>query len=193
MKRFWKAASVKAEPGGHAVLLDGRGIRTPKGERLLLPGPELAQAVAAEWQAVETEVRPHALPLTGLANAAIDIVAADAAGFAAGLAVYAETDLLCYRADDPLELAQLQASCWGPLLGWAEARYDIVFKVTRGVLPIGQPRLVSDRIGAAYRTFLPFQMAALSPLVALSGSAVIPLALAAGAVSVDAAWQAANL
>ncbi|MGL6042530.1 MAG: ATPase, partial [Sandaracinobacteroides sp.] len=48
-------------------------------------------------------------------------------------------------------------------------------------------------IGAAYRTFLPFQMAALSPLVALSGSAVIPLALAAGAVSVDAAWEAANL
>jgi chaperone required for assembly of F1-ATPase len=82
VKRFWKEARAE----GGAVLLDGRPVRTPKRNALVLPTPALAQAVAAEWNAVGEEMDPRALPMTGLANAAIDIVEPDRLAFAEALA-----------------------------------------------------------------------------------------------------------
>jgi chaperone required for assembly of F1-ATPase len=193
MKRFWQAATAVPVADGHGVALDGRPVRTPAGRPLLLPTADLASAVAAEWQAVDSELRPADMPLTGLANAAVDIVADDPAGFAASLARYAESDLLCYRAEHPPALVARQAAAWDPPLDWARRRFDIGFEVTAGIVHRPQPAVALARIGAAYAAFPPFALAALSPLVSISGSAVLPLALADGALDAEAAWAAALL
>ncbi|WP_199555860.1 ATP12 family protein [Sandaracinobacteroides hominis] len=193
MKRFWKEATVEAQAGGHAVLLDGRALRTPGKRVLLLPTAALAAAVAAEWREVGAEIRPGEMALTGLANAALDIVAEEPDAFAADLARYAASDLLCYRAEHPTPLVTRQAEAWDPLLRWAEQRFDIGFAVTAGIVPVNQPAAVLERIEAAFAALAPFPLAAMSPLVSISGSAVIPLALAEGAADVDAAWAASML
>jgi chaperone required for assembly of F1-ATPase len=118
VKRFW----TEARATGGTVLLDGKPVRTPKRNALALPKTALAEAIAAEWGAVGEELDPRTLPLTGLANAAIDIVAPDPAAFAADLGRYAETDLLAYRAEGPAELVARQAAQWDPLLSWVCAR-----------------------------------------------------------------------
>ena len=193
MKRFWADVKVEAGEAGHSVRLDGRPVKTPKGSLLALPSAALAEAVADEWRTVEGELKPADMPLTGLANAAIDLVSADLPGFAEGLARYCESDMLCYRADHPDLLVGRQQALWQPILDWASGRFDIGFEVTAGVVHVAQPAPTLARIGAAYRGFGPFELAALSPLVTLSGSAVVPLALALGALSVDEAWDAAIL
>lgn len=193
MKRFWTDATTVARTGGVAIQLDGRPVRTPRGNGLILPNPGLAAAVAAEWQAVEGEVRPHAMPLTGLANAAIDIVAEDAPGFAEGLARYAASDLLCYRAQHPAPLVQRQRDQWDPLVRWAERRFDILFAVTAGIVPVGQPAATLARLREAFAAYPIFALAALWPLVSLSGSAIIPLAMAEGALDCADGWAAAIL
>src|SRR3546814_8680193 len=71
------------------------------------------------WRGVGETVDPRAMPLTGLANAAIDRIAGGPASFAAGLARYGENDLLCYRAESPPDLVARQAASWDPLLDWA--------------------------------------------------------------------------
>src|SRR5690349_7292011 len=119
MKRFWKDVAVEREADGFALTLDGRPVKTPGRASLLLPTPQLAEAIAQEWRAVGETIDPRAMPLTGLANAAIDRVGAAHAAFAAGLAAYGETDLLYYRADGPAELIERQATAWDPLLDWA--------------------------------------------------------------------------
>ena len=83
MKRFWTQVAVD---DGRVVTLDGRPVRTPGRVPLALPTAALAEAVAEEWRAVPETIDPRAMPLTGLANAAIDRIAADRAGFARGLA-----------------------------------------------------------------------------------------------------------
>ena len=88
MKRFYRQATASPEAGGVAVLLDGRAVRTPGRNLLRVPTEELAEAIAAEWNAQGETVNPQAMPLTGLANAAIDQVAPDPAGFARTLARY---------------------------------------------------------------------------------------------------------
>lgn len=190
MKRFWKEVTVAAEAGGHAVLLDGRRVNTPGRVPLILPNAALAEAVAAEWRAVEGEIAPAAMRLTGLANAAIERIAADPAPFVADLARYAESDLLCYRAADPPELAAREAAAWDPLLAWAAARYDVHLEVMTGLIHRPQPAETLARLGEAVAARDAFALAALNPIVTITGTLVGGLALVEGAVDADALWAA---
>ncbi len=190
MKRFWKGVTVDAE---RVVRLDDRPVRTPGRVPLALPTPALAEAVAEEWRNVAETVDPRAMPLTGLANAAIDRIAADPAPFAEGLARYAETDLLCYRADSPPELVERQDAVWNPLLDWARDRYDVHFTLVTGIMHQPQPEATVERLAQAVAALDPFRLAALSPVVTITGSLVLGLALLEGAADSDAVWQAAHV
>ena len=189
MKRFWRDVAV-ADRG---VLLDGRPVRTPAKATLLLPTDALADAVADEWRAVGTDIDPRAMPLTGLANAAIDRVAPIHASFAADLAKYGESDVLCYRAELPVELAARQDAVWTPILDWARARYDIAFTLVTGIIHRAQPPETVARLGAALAVRDGWALAALSPLVTISGSLVAALMLAEGAITPDATFDATHL
>jgi chaperone required for assembly of F1-ATPase len=133
------------------------------------------------------------MPLTGLANAAIDRIAPDPAAFARGLAAYAETDLLCYRADSPAKLVDRQAASWDPLLDWARDRYDVHFETVAGIIHRPQPDETVQRLAAAVAAHDSFHLAALQPLVTITGSLVIALALAEGRIDAEQAFAAAHL
>jgi len=190
VKRFWTDVSVDAERG---IRLDGKPVRTPGRLPLVLPTDALAAAVADEWRAVEGEIDPRAMPLTGLANAAIERVAADPALFAANLAAYAESDLLCYRAAEPADLVARQAALWDPPLAWARERYDVHFELATGVMHLPQPDATIEQLAVAVATRDAFTLAALSPIVTITGSLVLGLALAERAMDAEAVWIAANL
>jgi chaperone required for assembly of F1-ATPase len=193
MKRFWADARAVATPGGQAIHLDGRPLRTPKGAPLLLPAAPLAEAIAAEWQAAPDEFAPASLPLTGLANAAIDIVAADPPALAATLAAYAAADLTCYRAQGPQPLVARQVAAWEPPLKAVEAAHGLVFRRTAGVTPVAQPPETLARVSALLASMTPLELGGLSPLVTLSGSLVLPLALHLGALDAEAAFAASHV
>ncbi len=190
MKRFWTSVSVDAE---RVVRLDDRPVRTPGRVPLALPTPALAEAVAGEWRDVGEAVDPRAMPLTGLANAAIDRIGADPAPFADGLARYAESDLLCYRADSPPELVERQDAVWNPLLDWARDRYDVHFTNVTGIMHRPQPEATVERLAQAVAALDPFRLAALSPVVTITGSLVLALALLEDAADADTIWTAAHV
>lgn len=193
MKRFYKLASVTADAVPFGIALDGRPLRTPSRATLALPARALAEAIAAEWNGQGEVIVPQSMPLTGLANAAIDRVAPDVAGFADGLTVFAENELLAYRADHPPVLVAHQAAHWDPWLAWARGRYDVDFTLVTGIIHRPQPAATLARIAAAYRAFDAFRLAALHPVVTISGSAVIGLAVAEAQMDADAAWAIGHL
>ncbi len=190
MKRFYKTVSVTAECG---ILLDARPVRTPRKALLTLSTNALAEAVAEEWRAQEIEIKPETMRLSGLANAAIDLIAPDTKGYAAGLAVYAESDLLCYRADDPPDLVERQLAAWEPLLDWAQARYDVTFTRVSGIMHQAQPSETLTRLAAAIAERNAFELAALSHIVTISGSLVIALAVLEREIEADPAFNVAHL
>lgn len=193
VKRFYKDVAIVAQDGAHAIQLDSRPVKTPARATLAVPGSALAESIAAEWRAQGDRIDPRAMPLTGLANAAIDRVAPDPAAFAATLAVYAETDLLCYRAESPEPLVDRQAAAWDPLLEWARRRFDVHFETVTGIMHRPQPDATVQRLAAALAAHDAFALAAFSPLVTISGSLVTALALAEGAIDADAAFDATHL
>jgi len=193
VRRFYKDAAVVEGGGAFALELDGRPVKTPARAPLAVPTRALAEAIAEEWRAQGEKIDPHSMPLTGLANAAIDRVAPDPAAFASGLAQYGESDLLCYRADGPAPLVARQAEHWDPVLAWARRRYDVELKVVQGVIHQAQPDATVARLARAVSARPPFELAALSPLVTVSGSLIIALALAEAELDVPSAWAAATV
>ena len=193
MKRFWKDVAVERESDGWAVRLDDRPVRTPARAPLVVPAEALAEAIAGEWRSVDEEIDPRAMPLTGLANAAIDRVAPDRQAFAGGLARYAEADLACYRSEWPPELVERQKAAWDPLLAWARRRYDVDFSTTSGLMHVPQPQATAERLAHAVGALDAFRLAGLSPLVTIGGSLVAALALSEKAMTADAVWQAVSV
>jgi len=189
VKRFYKEVTV----ADRAILLDGKPVKTPARTELILPTSALAEAVAAEWRAQEEEIDPRTMRLTGLSNTAIDRVAPDVPAFVRPLAAYAESDLLCYRAEAPAELDARQAQEWDPLLDWARGRYDVHFVITTGIIHAPQPPATVARLGEVLIAQDAFTLAAMSPLVTIGGSLVTALALVEGAIDADRAFDATHL
>lgn len=193
MKRFWKTVEAVADEDRWTVLLDRRPLRTPGRALLTVPGKPLAEAIAQEWAAAGETVDPGAMPLTGLASAAIDRVAPDRADFAASLGKYAQADLACYRAEGPQSLAARQAESWDALLGWARRRFDVDFVTTAGLVHVAQPKATVERLAHEVAALDPFRLAGLSPLVTIGGSLVAGLAVLEGALPPEEAWETVSI
>ncbi|MGE0023472.1 MAG: ATP12 family chaperone protein [Hyphomicrobium sp.] len=193
LKRFYKAAAVEERDGRYAVLLDGRSIRTPGKRELALPTEALASAVAAEWQAQGEHVNPATMPLTRLANSAIDGVADRKDEVAGDIAAFAASDLLCYRAEAPEALVRRQAEAWNPVLAWASRELGADFVLRAGLMPIEQPPEAVRAVLSALSGIDAMSLAALHVLTTISGSALLALALWRGHLAVDEAWSAADV
>ena len=193
MKRFWKKAELVQADGGLAIELDGRRVRTPARAELVVPTPALAEAIAAEWNEAGEEVDPRSMPLTGLANAAIDRIAPDKQNYAAGIASYGETDLVCYRAEGPESLVHRQAESWDAMIDWARRRYDVDFTCQTGVMHVPQPGETVRKLAHAVAALDMFQLAGLSPLVTIGGSLVAALAVLEEMMPAETAWESVSL
>jgi chaperone required for assembly of F1-ATPase len=198
-RRFYKEAAAGA-PGeaGFPVLLDGKPVYTPARRLLAAPTMPLAQEIAAEWEAQKDAIDPARMPLTRLANAVIDAVAEAPAAVAEDVAKYLGSDLVCYRAEAPEGLVARQSEHWDPVLAWARDALGAHFIQVQGVMFAAQP---VEALAAA-RAGLPaeannmkdiWQLGAVSSITALTGSALLALALKAGALDVAAAWAAAHV
>jgi len=193
MRRFWKEVTVQREGEGWTVLLDERPLRTPARALLLVPTEKLADAIAEEWRSAGEVVDPRAMPMTGLANAAIDRIAPEKDAFAGGLARYAEADLACYRSEWPPELVERQAQAWDGLLAWARRRFDVDFATTSGLIHVPQPPATIEQLAHAVAALDPFRLAGLSPLVTIGGSLLAAHALFEKTMTPEEAWEAVSI
>lgn len=192
-RRFWKDVTVEADEGGFAVRLDSRPLMTPGKRPLILPTRALAEAVAAEWRAVEGAVDPRHMPFTRSANSAVDKVATQFDEVAGLIAAYGGSDLVCYRDHEAGELARRQAKAWDLILDWARQRHGAGLHVTSGIAPVAQPEEGIRRLTAAVRESTAFELAALHDLVSLSGSLLIGLAATEAGSDPEALWQASRV
>ena len=193
-KRFYEEAQTVEENGAWQLRLDGRPARTPACHMLAAPTSALGEAIAAEWNAQAERINPATMPVTRLANSALDGVAARMDEVREDVVAYAGTDLLCYRAGEPEGLVERQNAAWDPILAWAEARFGVRFLLAEGVMHVRQPERTLERLRQAVASVPePFALTGLHMATTLTGSALLALALAEGIVGTDEAWAAAHV
>lgn len=192
-KRFWKQAQVVEVEDGFAIELDNRPVKTPAKRPLHVPTFAMAKVIAAEWDAQEKEIKPHTMPATKTANAAIDKVAVQHAEVADMLAAYGDADLLCYRAESPEALVARQGEQWDPMLDWADTTLGARLQTRVGVIHAPQDSAVLDRLRALTHGFTAFELAAFHDLVSLSGSLILGFAATHGARDIEDLWAISRL
>ena len=198
-KRFYAEATVDERDGAFALLLDGRGAKTPSKRALALPTRRAAEASAAEWNAQVDVIDPARMPLTRMSNTAIDGVAEQMAAVAAEVKTYLGSDLVVYRALDPEPLATAQAVAWDPVLDWARDSFGVRFVLAGGITYVAQPPatlatmsgVVDGVVGQGAGA--PFRLTALNVMTTLTGSALLALAVMRGHLAPDRAWAAAHV
>jgi chaperone required for assembly of F1-ATPase len=193
MKRFYQKAEPAKSAGGYAITLDGKPIKTPGSRDLLVPSEALAAAIAEEWNAQATEVRAAKMPLTRFATTTVDRVATQRDAIIRQTANYAGTDLVCYRATHPPELAARQQAVWQPLIDWAVLRYDAPLVVTSGVIPKSQSEESLRAFASVVAEHDDFALTALHVATAACGSLVIGLALTQGHLDAEGAFAVSQL
>ena len=189
-KRFYKSVAVTDQLG---IALDGRNVKTPLKAALVLPTRALAEAVAAEWDAQVDVINPHAMPLTKLANTAIDRAIPEKSKIAAEILEFAGSDMVCYRAESPAGLVLRQTTHWDPIIAWAKADLKVNFATVNTITHKRQSP-------AALRLWKPtsnrsthFHLSQSTTSPRLPGSALLAAMVAAGKIPADAAWLAANV
>jgi len=192
-KRFYEEAGLIEEEGGHAVVLDGRPVRTPAGNKVIVSDAAVAAALTAEWQAQESTIDPATMPLSRLVNSALDGVAGEMAAVRGEIVSYAGNDLVLYRAETPEGLVARQQQAWDPIVAWAEARFGGRFILAQGVMHVAQSAPLLAAIGARLEPAEALPLAALNVVTTLTGSALIALALWDGALDAETAWAAAHV
>jgi chaperone required for assembly of F1-ATPase len=191
-KRFYAHAGVVEAADGFAVTLDGKPIRTPSGCQVVAPRREIAEAIAAEWEAQQDTIDPLTMPLTRFANSVVDAVVYRVEAVRDDVAKYFGSDLLFYRAGHPDALVALEAGHWDPVLFWAADALGAHFILAEGIVHVRQP----DSAVAAARAALPadpWSIAALHVVTTLTGSALLALALVHGVLDQDQVWAAAHV
>jgi chaperone required for assembly of F1-ATPase len=190
-KRFYERAHL-SENAPFSILLDGKPVKTPAGSLLAAPTRALGQEIAAEWNAQAERIDPATMPLTRLANTILDGVAVRPAPVADEIVRYLGSDLLCYRAATPDGLVERQARHWDPVLAWVREALGARFVLGEGVMFVAQP---AGAVAAARAKIPsdPWRLGAVHVITALTGSALLALALARGALDTDAAWAAAHV
>lgn len=192
-RRFYRQAAVLKAEVGSTVALDGRPAKTPAGARLLLPTVALAQRIAAEWDAPSEVIDFARMPLTRLAFTAIDRTPTAREATAQEAACYAETDLLCYFAEGPRELAERQSRQWGPQLDWAERALGIKLIRAAGITHQRQPPESLARARALASELDDLRLTGLAFAAPLFGSAVLAFAVQRGALDGEAAYDLSRL
>lgn len=193
-KRFYATVATTAvERGGHAVLLDGRPIKTPKKSQVIVPSRALADALAAEWQAQTENIDPSTMPITRLVNTTLDAVTPNLHAVRADLVDFAGSDALCYRAGEPAALAERQAQVWDPILAWADQALGAKFVTQVGIIHKPQPATTLTAIARETATYSAWEIAPLHVMTTITGSVVLALAVKHGAIGLDAAWAAAHV
>ncbi len=189
MRRFWQDARAVSDADVFLIELDGKTVRLPNGEALRVRSEALAQAVAGEWRQAGGEFSMESLPLTRLASTAQQRIAPDKEPTAMGLARYAESDLLCYRASAPDDLVARQTVSWQPWLDRAAARYGVQLRTTTGIGHVAQDTAALAIFAAVVAVCDAATIAGLGVLVPALGSLVLGLAVVEGALAPKEAFH----
>ncbi|MFP4519498.1 MAG: ATP12 family protein [Oceanicaulis sp.] len=191
-RRFYTDAAFEQTGEGWRIVLDGRPVKTPAQQTLLVPAEGLARAVAAEWAAQGEHINPFTMPLTRICHVALDRMGEAREAAAAEVARFATTDLLSHRADEA-DLAARQAKAFDPLLAWAASALDAPLKSAATLTALEQPEASIEALRLRALALDDLRLTALVSATPILSSAILAFALLEEEADGETVWAVSRL
>ncbi|XP_072039211.1 ATP synthase mitochondrial F1 complex assembly factor 2-like [Amphiura filiformis] len=194
-KRFYKNVSI-SQIGSNKfeVNLDKRKLRTPLGNIFTVPTEPLAIAVATEWDAQKEIIKQHTMHLTSLCNTAQDNPSMRAKDkVVRGILHFLDTDTICYRLNEPVELVQFQTAEWDPMLEWINKKYDTEITSSTSIVGPQIPDSTKEMITKHLSTRSDWALVGYENTVQCLKSVVLAFALIDREITVERAVDLSNL
>jgi len=206
VKRFWKKVGIvevqdanaktngneKMQKTQYAITLDGRKVKTPLKQNLIVPSKLLAHLIALEWDSQSPTLKPFTMPFTSLACTVIDKKNSEKRTYETiidDITKYFETDTLCFFSDKSNKLLDKQEKKWKPIIEWAEKQSGVKIETTTGLF-LSHPEETNQKFYRFISQLNDWQIVGFEEMVRSSKSFLIGLALINRAISVH---QAADL
>jgi chaperone required for assembly of F1-ATPase len=192
MKKFYKTVSLgEKEENGYGLFLDGKPVRTPAKQNFVIPSLDLANIIVTEWANQGDEILPLTMPISQITMTLIDRVVPHRKILEDEILGYINTDLICYRTDEPEQYRLAQEKQWNPFVTWFQKKTGLTLQVTTGLSPLTQsPEIhqsIKNRITAlADNQFMAVYLATLG-----TGSIILGLAFQSGEFDNDTILAAA--
>ena len=193
MKRFYKVVTYGTAEKGWPLLLDGKQAKTPSGNILTSQNKDMAEAIAAEWNAQTDEVDLHSMPITQIQTTKIDFIDDRKQEAVEQLLGFVDTDLLLYQVDNPSGLVERQKHFWQTWLDWMEDTYMIHYKTTTGLNVVKQDQSIHDAIETYVRKLDKARLAIFYITTNLSKSLILPIAFIEREASAQDLFQAVQV
>lgn len=190
MKKFWKNVQVKKKiKNSFEILLDKRILKTPMQKDLIFSNYKIAKETALEWDIDEKEINTENMVFYGLISTAIDKINIDKVSYIENVLGFINTDLICYRAEDPNELVDLQNNSWNPIISFIKKYIDVELKFFIGVMPSKQSLEIFNRLKTLINSFSDIEISALHRMTNLTGSIFISICILKGDVLKNEAFE----
>lgn len=142
MKRFYQHVTVAAVDGGYGIFLDGKPVKTPAKNILICANEDVANILAAEWQAQKDAVLPDTMPANQIVITGIDNLR-DRTDIERHICDFIDTDMVCYRSDQS-PYREAQAQKWDGFCAYFTSRTNIDVRTTDALAPIAQDRAAHE-------------------------------------------------
>lgn len=192
MKQLYKTVSHSKNEEGYAIQLDGKTVKTPDGQDLIAPNRTMADVILAEWSAQENQIVPDSMPITQTLTTVIGRMR-DRAAITKSLLKYLDTDLLCYRVKEPLEITKRQKEIWDRWLTWFDEQFESPLEVTYGIEALKQDEDTHKQIWNYLESLDDYYFTVLQIITSVAGSIVLGLAFIEGEATPEDVFNAAEL
>ncbi len=202
MKKFWKTVKVKKKScNSYEILLDENVLTTPMKKELTILNSKIAEEIHKEWNQDTNVLDTDVMIFYGIISTSIDKIINNRMSYINDILNFIDTDLVCYRAEEPIDLVKLQSKNWDPILLKVEKYINNKIDVFRGIMPSKQKKEIKFKITKFLNKFSDLEIIVLHRITNITGSVFLSLCILNNDVIkekafelsyLDELWQAEN-
>jgi len=197
IKRFYDKVSIgKNSSNTFSLLLDGKAVKTPLGEKMLFDSEGVACAIATEWELQKDYIVPNTMPMNTIMMTYMDVDSKVSRGDKlAQIGRFLQTDTI--RFPDTLVGSDLHAQqliSWQPVLDFFDSRGIRITQSMNGfAIPPGAEDEINRIKSEILKEFTPLRLTVLETAAKYLKSGTVGIALLENAINPQAAFDAANV
>ena len=202
MKKFWKTVQVKENSiNSYEILLDDNILRTPLKKKLIISNAKIAEEIYKEWNQNTNLINTDDMIFYGIISTSIDKIYINRKLYIDDILNFIDTDLICYRAENPNDLAQWQSKNWDPIITKVEKYINNKINVSKGIMPLKQDKETHIKISKLLTKFTDLEIVVLHKITNITGSIFLSLCILSNdkikekafeLSYLDELWQAEN-